>query len=262
MSTGGMATAASPDVSPTVCEVLQRFCEARRLLQDYTTTRRELLWRMGFHYKRLDPFRRAVEKLLLGGVGTFQSCADECAYSFATAQGHDTFAHVTGAGGWMDMFQGSALEVPSRVPVWRLATDPLRTPQCARKGRQRGAMEPLPVASLDCALLSDVGCRAKRFMKAVRKLPHYQPEWEDVPEVSVVGPLRVRRGALRPEERAFDRNYSKALTTLSGRRVQVEEGEARGVALSLRRLLPQGVAALVLQFYGPTPMDFLHPPES
>ena len=163
----------------------------------------------------------------------------------------------------MDVFQGLALEVPSRIRAWRLAMDPCGAPTRARRKRRNGAAgraEPRPVSALDCLLLRDVGLHAKRFMDAVRKLPHFQQTWENNAEVAIVGPLRIHRGALGPDEKNFDQNYAKALAALSGRRVRCDE--ALVVEICLRRVLPLGVAAQVVQFFGPTPMDYFCASES
>ena len=107
------------------------FCEARRLLQAYTVATRELLWRVSVHLKTRDTLRVAVERLLHTGIGTFQSWADECAYLFASVHGDDVFAQVVTT--WMDVFQGRALEVQTRIPVWRKAINPCIPPVCAGK---------------------------------------------------------------------------------------------------------------------------------
>ena len=71
-------------------EEAQRFWLARTALRGYLTARSELDWRVQNMYNKTDAFTKAVEGL--GGVGDFQSCADECAYSVARAHGGDAFA--------------------------------------------------------------------------------------------------------------------------------------------------------------------------
>ena len=71
-------------------EEAQRFWLARTALRGYLTARSELDWRVQNMYNKTDAFTKAVEGL--AGVGDFQSCADECAYSVARARGGDAFA--------------------------------------------------------------------------------------------------------------------------------------------------------------------------
>ena len=71
-------------------EEAHRFWLARTALRGYLTARSELDWRVRNMYNKTDAFTKAVEGL--GGVGDFQSCADECAYSVARARGGDSFA--------------------------------------------------------------------------------------------------------------------------------------------------------------------------
>ena len=71
-------------------EEAQRFWLARTALRGYLTARSELDWRVQNMYNKTDAFTKAVEGL--GGVGDFQSCADDCACSVARARGGDAFA--------------------------------------------------------------------------------------------------------------------------------------------------------------------------
>ena len=107
-------------------------------------------------------------------------------------------------------------------------------------------------------ILRDVGLHAKAFMAAVRELPQFKPQWENNAEVAVVGLLRIHRGALAPDEKLFDKNYARAIALLSTRRVHPDE--AHGAELSLRRVLPHAVASIVVEYYGPTPMDYIYCP--
>ena len=79
-------------------EEAQRFWLARTALRGYLTARSELDWRVQNMYNKTDAFTKAVEGL--GGVGDFQSCADECAFSVARARGVDAFACL-GLEHWM-----------------------------------------------------------------------------------------------------------------------------------------------------------------
>ena len=79
-----MAEAGHEEAS-TLSEEAQRFWLARTALRGYLTARSELHWRVRNLYNKTDAFTKAVEGL--GGVGDFQSCADECAYSVARAHG-------------------------------------------------------------------------------------------------------------------------------------------------------------------------------
>ena len=84
-----MAEAGHEEAS-TLSEEAQRFWLARTALRGYLTARSELDWRVQNMYNKTDAFTKAVEGL--GGVGDFQSCADECAFSVARARGVDAFA--------------------------------------------------------------------------------------------------------------------------------------------------------------------------
>ena len=84
-----MAEAGHEEAS-TLSEETQRFWLARTALRGYLTARSELHWRARNLYNKTDAFTKAVEGL--GGVGDFQSCADECAYSVGRARGGDAFA--------------------------------------------------------------------------------------------------------------------------------------------------------------------------
>ena len=151
----------------------------------------------------------------------------------------------------MDVFQGRALEVQTRIPAWRKTINPCIPPVRAGKRRQNGAAgraEPRPLSALDCMILRDVGLHAKAFMAAVRELPQFKPQWENNAEVAVVGLLRIHRGALAPDEKLFDKNYARAIALLSTRRVHPDE--AHGAELSLRRVLPHAVASIVVEYYG------------
>ena len=68
---------------------LQLFSEARAAFQKYLVTRRELTWRVDHYFKPSDAYTNAVARLIHAGVGTFQTCADECAALHAEANGVD-----------------------------------------------------------------------------------------------------------------------------------------------------------------------------
>ena len=80
--------------SSALSEEPQRFWLARTALRGYLTARSELHWRVRNLYNKTDAFTKAVEGL--GGVGDFQSCADECAYIFWAStcifRGSDSFS--------------------------------------------------------------------------------------------------------------------------------------------------------------------------
>ena len=105
-------------VDAAAAEELQRFLEARAMFQSCLVARRELAWRVDHYFKPTDAYTRAAARLVRFCVGTFQSCADECAALHASARGRDVFQGVPTAGGWMDMFCGRVCEVQTRVGRW------------------------------------------------------------------------------------------------------------------------------------------------
>ena len=128
-----MADAGNKEASTLSKEEAQRFWLARTALRGYLTARSELDWRVQNMYNKTDAFTKAVEGL--GGVGDFQSCADECACSFARVHGRDVFAGL-GLEHWMDAFYGEAWNIESRADEWseRLhlnASRPKRRRLCA-----------------------------------------------------------------------------------------------------------------------------------
>ena len=170
-----MECATSPLASATAAEThdLRLFSEASAAFQKYIITRRELTWRVDRYFKPSDAYTKAVARLIGAGVGTFQTCADECAALHATAAGSNAFEEPPGTVNWMDMFFGRVGEVESRVQAWRRDNIPIPSPPPKRRRRA----EPRPVsrvAVLDCTLLRDLGVHAREFMAAVRKLPHFQ----------------------------------------------------------------------------------------
>ena len=100
----------------TLSEEAQRFWLARTALRGYLTARSELDWRVRNLYNKTDAFTKAVEGL--GGVGDFQSCADECAYSFACARGGDALRALGSSIGWTSSMEkpGESSRARTRGP--------------------------------------------------------------------------------------------------------------------------------------------------
>ena len=108
----------------------------------------------------------------LAGVGDFQSCADECAYSVARARGGDPFACL-GLEHWMDAFYGEALNIESRTDEW---SEKLYLSASRPKRRRLSASTSTRSSLLDRAWLRDLGVHATSFMAAVRELPYFKKD--------------------------------------------------------------------------------------
>ena len=208
-----MAEARHKEAS-ALSEEVQRFWLARTALRGYLAARGELHWRVLSLYNKTDAFAKAVEGL--GGVGDFQSCADECACSFARARGRDAFAGL-GLEHWMDAFYGEAWNVESRMDAWseKLCLHPwppkrrrLATARCARSSR---------------ALLRDLGAHATSFMAAVRQLPYFNKDWNKKELTVRVGPLLLADGRLDARERKFLQKLAKAQEILEARPICAQD---------------------------------------
>ena len=171
-----MAEAGHEEAS-ALSEEAQRFWLARTALRGYLTARSELHWRVRNLYNKTDAFTKAVEGL--AGVGDFQSCADECAYSVARARGGDAFACL-GLEHWKLLLQRASgigcilwRSLESRVAHGRVVREAVYTSLASQaKTPCCGDL----CAQLDRALLRDLGVHAKSFMAAgsavLRAHPH------------------------------------------------------------------------------------------
>ncbi len=232
---------------------LKLFLEARAIFQAYLVARKELAWRVDRYFKPTDAYTRAAARLVRFGVGTFLAWVDECAALRAEARGQDVFQGVPATGGWMDMFCGRVCEVQTRVGRW---CEEFRPPEPKRR-RKRG--EPpivVRVALLDCTLLRDLRLRAREFMVAVRRLPHFQDSWNRDEEITVIGRLlRVRRGPLNDAERKFEFLLAKAASVLGKRRLASPDECA--VHMCIRRLFPPDVSHTISEFAGSCSGEFV-----
>ena len=102
------------------------------------------------------------------------------------------------------------------------------------------------VALLDCTLLRDLGLRAREFMAAVRRLPHFEDSWNRKEDITVTGLLRIRRGPLNDAERRFELLFAKAAGVIAKRRLA--SADECAVQLCIRRLLPRDVSHTVFEF--------------
>ena len=94
---------------------LQRFEDARQSLRSYTACKDELLWRASHRLPPRHKVRTAIERLLFGGLGDFQSRADDCACDFAAGMPARDFPGYETP---IDVFYGKSLVVPSRADEW------------------------------------------------------------------------------------------------------------------------------------------------
>ena len=184
-------------------------------------------------------FTKAVEGL--AGVGDFQSCADECAYSVARARGGDSFA-CFGLEHWMDASYGEALNIESRTAEW---SEKLYLSASRPKRRRLSASTSTRSSLLDEALLRDLGAHATSFMAAVRELPYFKKDWNKKLTVRV-GPLLLADGRLDARERNFLRKLAKAQKILEARPLCAQD--KRDVLLCLCRFMPGNAARVVSQF--------------
>ena len=220
-------------------EEAQRFWLARTALRGYLTARSELDWRVQNMYNKTDAFTKAVEGL--GGVGDFQSCADECAFSVARARGVDAFACL-GLEHWMDVFYGEAWRVESRTDAW---SEKLHKHPSPPK-RRRLAAACVRSSLLDRALLRDLEVHAKSFMAAVRQLPFFKKDWNKKELTVRMGPLLLADGKLDARERKFLQKLAKAQEILEARPLCAQD--KRDVLLCLCRFVPGSAARVVSQF--------------
>ena len=234
-----MAEAGHEEAS-TLSEETQRFWLARTALRAYLTARSELDWRVRSLYNKTDAFTKAVEGL--GGVGEFQSCADECAYSFACARGGDAFACL-GLEHWMDAFYGEAWRVESRTDAW---SEKLYKHPSPPKRRRLAAATCARSSLLDRALLRDLGVHAKSFMADVRQLPFFKKDWNKKELTVRMGPLLLADGKLDARERKFLQKLAKAQEILEARPLCAQD--KRDVLLCLCRFVPGSAARVVSQF--------------
>ena len=234
-----MAEAGHKEAS-ALSEEAQRFWLARTALRGYFTARSELHWRVRNLYNKTDAFTKAVEGL--GGVGDFQSCADECAYSFACARGGDAFACL-GLEHWMDAFYGEAWNIESRTDEW---SEKLYLNASRPKRRRLSASTSTRSSLLDRALLRDLGAHATSFMVAVRQLPYFKQDWNKKELTVRVGPLLLADGRLDARERKFLQKLAKAQEILEARPLCAPD--KRDVLLCLCRFVPGSAARVVSQF--------------
>ena len=218
-------------------------------LRGYPTARSELDWRVQNMYNKTDAFTKAVEGL--GGVGEFQSCADECAYSFACARGGDAFACL-GLEHWKLLLQrasgtgciyGEAWRVESRTDAW---SEKLYKHPSPPKRRHLAAATRARSSLLDRALLRDLGVHAKSFMAAVRQLPFFKKDWNKKELTVRMGPLLLADGKLDARERKFLQKLAKAQEMLEARPLCAQD--KRDILLCLCRFVPGSAARVVSQF--------------
>ena len=232
-----MPEAAHKEASALSEEDAQCFLLARTALRGYLAARSELHWRVRNLYNKTDAFTKAVE----GGVGDFQSCADECAYSVARARGGDAFACL-GLEHWMDVFYGEAWRVESRTDAWSEKLHKHPSPPKRRRLAATCARSSL----LDRALLRDLGVHAKSFMAAVRQLPFFKKDWNKKELTVRMGPLLLADGKLDARERKFLQKLAKAQEMLEARPLCAQD--KRDILLCLCRFVPGSAACVVSQF--------------
>ena len=162
-----------PNTRDDSVSALQRFEDARQSLRSYTACKEELLWRIAHRFSPRHKLRKAIERLLFGGLDTFHSRADDCACDYAAGMPGRDFP---GYDSPIDVFYGSSLVVPTRVDEWE-------TEQCAD-----GRLAPLDVERESSArafnsrselntLLEHISTHASAFMREVRALPCFRPRW-------------------------------------------------------------------------------------
>lgn len=155
-----MSVAVVSDEDLQFVRALQRFEDARHSLRSYTASKEELLWRMTHRFPPSHKARKAVERLLFGGLDSFQARADDCACDYAARLPGRAFPGYETP---IDVFYGSSQIVPSRVEEWQ-----------ALEERARYGCHLTP---LDLELLDQAGSHASSFMREVRALPYFQSRW-------------------------------------------------------------------------------------
>ena len=193
---------------------LARFHTARRHYREYLKAQRELRWRTERALKPKDKTRKAVERL--GGVGKFQSRADECACNWAADHGG-----FPGLASPTDAFYGQSQLVETRIDHWR---------GCAK------------LSMLDFDILAELGRHALAFMQATRTLPFFQKSWNTRAEQKWI----FHSSPLNPVEAKFRKNYVTCVTLFT--RLPLVPENLREVMLCLRRKLPGEVAQNVVRF--------------
>ena len=196
-------------------EELARFHTARYHLRKYLQAQRELRWRVERALKPKHRTRKAVDKL--GGVGKFQSRADDCACDWAADHG-DCFPCLASP---TDAFYGQSQLVETRIKDWR---------GCAK------------LSILDFDILRELGHHAFAFMQATRALPHFQKSWNARAERNWI----FKSPPLNPVEAKFRKNFAACVALFAGLPLAPEN--VREVTLCLRRNFPGEVAQHVLRY--------------
>ena len=194
---------------------LARFHTARNHLRKYLQAQRELRWRVERALKPKDKTRKAVESL--GGVGKFQSRADDCACNWAADHG-DCFPGLASP---TDAFYGQSQLIETRIKDWR---------GCSK------------LSMLDYDILQELGHHAFALMQATRALPHFQKSWNNCAEKNWI----FESSPLNPVEAKFRKNFAVCVALFAGLPLAPEN--VREVTLCLRRKLPGGVTQHVLRF--------------
>lgn len=244
--------AASPLQCSSVAEAMQdasvglrKFHQARSEFRAFLVANEELLWRVKHLLPPRDGCRKAVERLLSDScIATFQSCADECACSFANRlpdgrmPGFESFMHV---------FYGEASNVESRTSEW--AAQLPRSWEPPSRKRKRVVANTSGPTLLDRSLLRDVGKHAFAFMKATRCLPHFDPRWEATTVIANFGAFNVADGNLKAEGRRFAKKYEAAMQAVDS--APLTPQDVRVLLLCLRRKLANiDAARAVLRYIG------------
>ena len=243
--------AASPLQCSSVAEAMQdasvglhNFHRARSEFRAFLVANEELLWRVRRLLPAKDGCRKAAERLLSDcAISAFQSCADECACSFADSMpdrrfpGFESFIHV---------FYGEASSVESRISEWADQLPRSWDPPPSKRKRVAQSCGP---TLLDTSLLRAVGGHAFAFMAATRRLPHFNPRWEAKAVSAKFGFFEVADGNLIAEERRFAKKYAAAMQAMDSAPLVAQD--VRVLLLCLHRALGNADAArAVLWFIG------------
>ena len=196
----------------------------------------------GRRYATNDAFAKAIAKIQ--GLSNFQSCADECAHSFASVGGDSVFKQM-GLDDWRDVFYGQAWLVDTDVDRWLAQAD---WPQ--RKRRRKGGPPDVAESTLvEHALLRDLAFHAQDFMQAVRALPCFREGWNKRELTSRDGPFLMADGRLNAHELKFTGAPAKAKAILEARPLCAKD--MCDVASHLRCVVPATVVRLAMQFAFP-----------
>ena len=225
---GGPAPAPS---QPREAADLHLFHVARDTFRQYLAKKEELLWRVSHLLRPSDKLRKAIERC--PSLSPFQSCADNCAADYAHSRADRKFP---GFESFIDVFYGNCWLVPTRIQAWGKQELEVSNAWFPRR------RPPRALTLMDRTLLRDLGSLADDFMRQVRSLPHFRPEWNAREVRSGI----FAEGNLNRAEKKFRKNFTAAEQLLAARPLCPQD--RYDVLLCFQHQLPPSVARDILNF--------------